>query len=439
MNGQTLVLANGRVWDGKADTAMARASVVIEGGTIAAVGEKVNISPGAQVVEVAGKTIMPGLMDAHVHLTMDTLCGKNIIWHHLAVHPTLRAYHALANAQKSLNAGFTTLRTMQAGGADLGGDVALHDAIEQGFILGPRIVPSAMIFGMTGGHNDMFVPAVFKERWATADGVDECRKAARTAIRAGAEFLKIFTSGGVMSMKTSPDARNYTLEEIEAICDEAGAQGRRVAAHAIATEGIKNAVRGGVATVEHGSKLDEEAIQLMLDRGTYLVPTLAIGHNSFKVDDPHVPPYARAKGVKVIEQHQESVRMAAEAGVKIVLGTDGSDFAPFGRNAQELELLVQAGVRPIDALRAGTSVAAEALGIDAFTGSIEAGKSADLVVVDGDPLADVRILQDLSRVKRVYVGGVLVVDRDAGLDAYVPGAPLTGTAIGEPVFSRRVG
>jgi imidazolonepropionase-like amidohydrolase len=375
-------------------------------------------------------------MDAHVHLTMDTLCGKNIIWHHLALHPSLRAYHSLANAQKSLNAGFTTLRTMQAGGPDLGGDAALHDAIEQGIVLGPRIIPSAVIFGMTGGHNDMFVPAVFKERWMTADGVDECRKAARIAIRAGAEFLKIFTSGGVFSMKTSPDARNYTLEEIQAICDEAAAQGRRVAAHAIATQGIKNAVLGGVTTVEHGSKLDAEAVHMMRDRGTYLVPTLAIGHNSFKSDDPHVPAYARAKGAAVVEQHQQSVRMAAEAGVKIVLGTDASDFAPFGRNAQELELLVDAGLTPIDALRAGTSVAAEALGIDGFTGSIEVGKAADLLVVDGDPLADVRILQDLARIKRVYLGGHLVVDRDAGVEAYVPGSRLTGSAIGEPVFGQ---
>src|SRR5262245_26219282 len=225
MNGDTLALTNARVWDGKAPTAMSGATVLVDvaSGTISAVGPDTDIPQGAQRLDVAGKTVMPGLMDAHVHLTMDTLCGKSIIWHHLALHPTLRAYHALANAQKSLNAGFTTLRTMQAGGADMGGDVALHDAIEQGFIVGPRIVPSAMIFGMTGGHNDMFVPAIFTERWATADGVDECRKAARTAIRAGAEFLKIFTSGGVMSMKTSPDARNYTLEEIEAICDEAAA------------------------------------------------------------------------------------------------------------------------------------------------------------------------------------------------------------------------
>src|SRR5438105_1066638 len=155
MNGETLALTHARVFDGRSETLLTDATVVVEAGSISAVGSGVAVPPGADVVDLAGKTIMPGLMDAHVHLTMDTLCGKNIIWHHLALHPTLRAYHALANAQKSLNAGFTTLRTMQAGGADLGGDVALHDAIEQGFILGPRIVPSAMIFGMTGGHNDM--------------------------------------------------------------------------------------------------------------------------------------------------------------------------------------------------------------------------------------------------------------------------------------------
>ncbi len=411
-------LTNALVIDGKADAPLRGASVVVDGTKIVAVGAGLVPPSGAEVIDLGGQTVLPGLMDAHVHLTMDTLCGKNIIWHHLATHPALRAYHALANAQKALNAGFTTLRNMQAGGPDTGGDAALRDAIRSGIVLGPRVLPSAMIFGMTGGHNDMFVPAVFKERWATADGPDECRKAVRTAIRAGAEHIKIFTSGGVFSMQTSPDARNYTLAEIEAICDEAGAQGRRVAAHAIATQGIKNAVRGGVTTIEHGTKLDDEAIQLMLDRGVYLVPTLAIGHNSFKLDDPQVPPYAREKGRSLVDQHQRSVRLAYEAGVKIVLGTDGSDFAPFGRNAQELELLVGAGLRPMDALRAGTSVAAEALGIDHLTGSIEVGREADLLVVDGDPLQDVRILQDLARVKRVYLGGRLVVDRDRGLEAY---------------------
>ncbi|MCA1644016.1 MAG: amidohydrolase family protein [Chloroflexi bacterium] len=431
----TLAFTNARVFDGKSEVPLTGATVVVEDGKVGRVGTSQPVPPGADVIDLHGQTLMPGLMDAHVHLTMDTLCGKNITWHHLALHPSLRAYHALANAQKALNAGFTTLRTMQAGGPDMGGDAALHDAIELGITAGPRIIPSAMIFGMTGGHNDMFVPAVFKDRWATADGVDECRKAARTAIRAGAEFLKIFTSGGVFSMKTSPDARNYTLEEIEAICDEATSQGRRVAAHAIATQGIKNAIIGGVTTVEHGTKLDQEAVNMMLDRGTYYVPTLAIG-NSFRTGDPHLPEHARLKGGAGVEQHYRSVRMAAEAGVKIVLGTDASDFAPFGRNALELELLVEAGVLPIDALRAGTSTAAEALGVDKFTGSIEPGKSADLLIVDGDPLADVRILQDLARIKRVYLAGRLVVDRDSGLEAYVEGQRLQGSAIGEPHFSR---
>jgi imidazolonepropionase-like amidohydrolase len=413
-------LTNGTLIDGKVGEPTSGATVLVDGTTIAAVGPHVPLPPGVETIDLRGQTIMPGMMDAHVHLTMDTLCGQNIIWHHLANHPTLRAYHALANAQKALNAGFTTLRNMQCGGADMAGDVALRDAIEAGIVAGPRVLPSAMIFGMTGGHNDMFVPAVFKERWATADGVDECRKAVRTAIRAGAEFLKIFTSGGVFSMKTSPDARNYTLAEIEAICDEAAAQGRRVAAHAVATEGIKNAVRGGVTTVEHGSKLDEEAIDLMLERGVYLVPTLAIGHNSFRNPAANLPEYARAKGVAIIDQHVQSVRRAYAAGVKIVLGTDASDYAPFGRNAQELELLVECGVSPMDAIRAATSLAAEALGIEHVTGSIEVGKAADLVVVDGNPLEDVAMLQNLERIKRVYLGGRLVVDRDFGREAYVP-------------------
>ena len=286
----TIAFLRARVFDGISATLLDNASVVVDGVSIVSVSTDGAPRPaGAEVVDLNGETLMPGLMDAHVHLTMDTMCGKNIIWHHLALHPSLRAYHALANAQKALNAGFTTLRTMQAGGPDMGGDAALHDAVEQCIVVGPRIVPSAMIFGMTGGHNDMFVPAVFKERWATADGVDECRKAARTAIRAGAEFLKIFTSGGVFSMKTSPDARNYTLEEIEAICDEANSQGRprrrprhRHARHQECHSGRCDNGRTRLET-RPGSGPDDA------DHGTHLVPTLAIGHNSLRLNARRCP------------------------------------------------------------------------------------------------------------------------------------------------------
>jgi imidazolonepropionase-like amidohydrolase len=161
-------LTNCTLIDGQADRALPGATVVLDGAHIAEVGTNVTLRPDVETIDLRGRTVMPGLMDAHVHLTMDTLCGQNIIWHHLANHPTLKAYHSLANAQKALDAGFTTLRNMQCGGADMAGDVALREAIDAGIIIGPRVLPSAMIFGMTGGHNDMFVPAIFKERWATA-------------------------------------------------------------------------------------------------------------------------------------------------------------------------------------------------------------------------------------------------------------------------------
>jgi imidazolonepropionase-like amidohydrolase len=422
----TIALTNALLIDGTSDSPLPGATVLMEGSRLGQVGRDVAVPVDAQVIDLHGQTVMPGLMDAHVHLTMDALCGQSVVWHHLSTHPTLIAFHELANAQMALNAGFTTLRNMQVGGHHIGGDVALRDAIKAGLVLGPRIIPSAMIFGMTGGHNDMFVPAAFKDRWSTADGPDECRKAVRMAIREGAEFIKIFTTGN-HSYPVQVDSLNYTQAEIEAICQEAAAAGRRVAAHASSAAGIKNAIRGGVATIEHGTRLDDEAIQLMVDHGTYLVPTLSIISSSAMSgtwqplsEGMQVPPEITAKRRARFEEHLDGVRRAYQAGVKIVLGTDASDYAPFGRNGLELELMVQAGLSPMDAIRAGTSVAAESFGIGHATGSIESGKLADVLIIDGDPTLDVRLLQDVQRIKRVYMAGQLVVERDKGVDAYTP-------------------
>jgi len=221
----------------------------------------------------------------------------------------------------------------------------------------------------------------------------------------GADVIKLMPSGGVLSLSDPVDAPELSQEEMNAIVDEAHRWGRRVAAHAIATQGIKNAVLGGVTTVEHGSKLDAEAVHIRLSRVTDLVPPLAIGHNSFRGNDPNVPEYARAKAATVSEQHLRSVRMAAEDRVKSVLDTHGSDFAPFGRNAQELRLMVEHGLAPAAAIRAATATAAELLGLGERTGRIAPGFAADLLLVAGDALAEIGLLERPEAILGVWLEG----------------------------------
>jgi len=244
------------------------------------------------------------------------------------------------------------------------------------------------------------------------DGVPEVQKAARRVLRQGFDFIKVCATGGVASPADSPEYTEWTLEELEAMVYEASARGKAVMAHAEGTQGIKNAIRAGVWSVEHGSMLDDEAIQLFLDTGTYLVPTLFVVEEvSERGEEMGLTPVSLAKVEKIKHTHAASFRRAAEAGVKIAVGTDAIDDEMHGKNARELEFMVRYGFTPMQAIVAATKISAEACRVDNRVGTLEPGKLADLLVVDGNPLDDISILQDQSRLMLVMKEGQSYVDR----------------------------
>jgi len=415
MTGKTIAFVGGRLIDGTGNSPIERSVVVVEGSKIIGVGERgsVDIPANVKVVDVSGKTVMPGLIDAHVHLA-GLSTGEKVnyqLWS-LKTPPALKLLHAVANAKKALDSGITSLRNM----ARDENEVSLRDAIDQGVLTGPRIVTTAGGVGMTAGHGDLFTPPIIPRRpGATADGPDECRKAVRERVRWRADFIKICTTGGVMSEGDESWWRNYTLEEIEAITDEAHALGRLVAAHAQGTEGIKNALKGGVDTIEHGCYLDDEAIRMMIEKKAILVPTLAIVNKIIKHGkELGIPEYGLRKSAIVYESHVNSVKMAYEKGVEIATGTDTSgNICRFGDNAVELELLCSCGMSPMESIVAATKTASKALGREDQIGTLEVGKFADLIVVDGNPLEDIAILQDKNRIRMVVKNGEIVVNREA--------------------------
>ena len=399
----TMLLYAARVIDGKSDRVLLNHSVLVEGEKIAGVFPAGKEPAADEKIDCAGQTVMPGLIDTHVHLAFRSVPDR--LRYQVTTSPMLKAFYAADNARMTLQAGFTTLRTM--GGEEC---MAVKQAIEAGLVEGPRLLVSGIV-DMTAGHLDLMRhPSLPRMPEDTADGVWEVRRRVRQHARNGADFIKICTSGGVVSEVDEVDWRNYTLEEIMAITDEAHALKKRVAAHAQGNLGIKNAIRGGVDTIEHGIYLDDEAIEMMLKAGCYLVPTLTVSDAEMtRGKEAGISARSLEKAHRVHPIRLESARRAHQAGVKIVCGTDTASIALHGRNAKELELLVrEAGLSPMQAIQSATSLAAEALGIQGKVGTVEAGKLADLLVVEGDPGSDVRILQDPQKIKKVYKNGKLV-------------------------------
>ncbi|MFB6679538.1 amidohydrolase family protein [Streptomyces sp. NPDC056390] len=406
-HGGRLILTGMVVIDGTGGPPVHDATVVVEGDRISSVvrGAAMPGDPKDKVVYVPGATVMPGLVDAHVHLLSNA--GRSPQDVHLwnVVTPIEeQTLHAAANARKALASGVTTLRDT----AGSWPEVSVRNAVADGVLDGPRILASGMV-GMTAGHADMFAPAALRERlWQPADGVDECRKRVREYARMGVDLIKICTSGGTLSVGDKTEWRNYTDDEVHAIIDEAHGLGLSVAAHAHTTRGIRVALEAGIDTLEHGSGLNEELIELMLKAGTVLCPTLSISEQMLTHGQAlGLPEESISKAEHLAPLRRAAVRRAYEAGVPIIAGTDSGNTLPFGTHARELQLLHElVGMTPMEAIVAGTSAAANALGIGAETGSVEPGKCADLLIVRGDPLADLTVLQDRRRLATVLRGGV---------------------------------
>lgn len=379
----TTVLSGGSIFD-TASRQFLTGDVLIDGADIVDVGTDLS---GDDTIELAGKAVVPGLIDTHVHVILSSLD-----FYATSQDPySMRFYRAISNLSKTLAAGITTVR--DAGGADLG----IKLAVERGMIAGPSMKIAIGMLSQTGGHGDGWLPSggalrVFEGQHPGApntvvDGPEEMRKKVRELIRAGADSIKVATSGGVLSPNDDPRHAHFQMDELEALVSEASAAGLYVMAHAQATDGIKNAVQAGIRSIEHGIYLDDEAIEMMLEKGTYLVPTLMAptGVSKAAAAGARIAESSLRKAAEVIDVHRESFAKAVSAGVNIAMGTD-SGVTPHGLNREELGLMVDGGMNAADVLVAATQGSAELLGIGHEVGSIEPGKRADLVVLDSDPL-----------------------------------------------------
>jgi imidazolonepropionase-like amidohydrolase len=403
---ETIAIRADRMLDVRAGRMVDNAVVVVQGGRIAAVGGAGSTSPPpeAEVIELGDVTLLPGLIDAHTHLTVGVAVGQRMTpWMRASMGPLDFALQAAHNARRTLEAGFTTVR--EAGANDFI-DVSLARAIERGSVIGPRIVPSGYQISPTGGHGDnVGFPAGQWElgpEQGIADGPEQLLRAVRYQIRQGAQVIKLTATAGVLGMEASADAPQFSPEELRTIVEEARRHRVKVAAHAHGAEGIKAALDAGVDSIEHGSMLDDEAIGQMIRQGTFLVPTAWINTGGGVSDMASKPPEVRAKGEYITGLARISLEKAIEAGVKIAVGSDSGTF-PHGLNGREFAALAERGMSPLEAIRAGTLRGAELLGFD-DRGALEPGLLADLIGVPGNPLEDVAVLE---RVSFVMKGGVV--------------------------------
>jgi imidazolonepropionase-like amidohydrolase len=405
-----LALVNASVWDGTGTAPMPDTTIVISGERIAAVGpqRQLAVPDGAEVINCAGATVVPGLIDCHVHLTTNSTDSP--IPSAVYRSTTSQAHKLLdgqRNAARAAAAGVTTLRVVGHRGA---GEVELRDFIERGLASGPRLVVAPWWISMTGGHGDAFYPRQWpRQEWDTADGPDECRKLVRLQVRAGADFIKVMASGGLLSHGDKAEWPNYTSAELEAIVDEAHALGMRVAAHAHSVEGIKRAIAARVDSIEHGTLADAECIDLIASTGTFLVPTLSITDWTTREGLARgVPADAVERMKRMREQHFTMFQKCIERGVRIAMGTDSSGtICPFGEHTRELELYAELGMSAEQALLTATKNAADLLGMPDL-GSIAPGMWADVLVLDGDPLTDVSILRQKHLIRTVIAAGSVI-------------------------------
>jgi imidazolonepropionase-like amidohydrolase len=415
---EALLALTGRLWDGSGAPARPDMGLVVRGGRIERVAPAADFAgwTGPRLVATGG-TVMPGLMDLHVHLVSVLDPDEpNAIWAEVSARTQLLTLHAARNARLMLEAGFTTVRDLAGPINPLNLEVlALRRAVAIGLVPGPRIFVAGWV-GQTGGHSDLPLPDTWpREESLYADGPWAVRRLARAQIRLGVDLFKTSASGGAAGHKEELWWRNYTAEELGALVDEAHAVGKRVAVHSHTAEATKRALRAGVDTIEHGTELDEECLALFLETGAFMVPTISIRSERAMRGRAagQAPADVVRKYTRVAATGDAWFRRACEAGVKMALGTDTyrslRDY--WGQNAYELELMVERGMPPDRALLTATRDAAAALGAGDRLGTLEPGKLADLIVVDGEPDRDVRVLQDHARIRLVMREGRIVVDR----------------------------
>jgi imidazolonepropionase-like amidohydrolase len=401
-NAKTTYITADRMVDVLTGKTVEKPLITVIDGRITAIGKQGAALPkDAEVTDFAGKTLLPGLIDMHVHLdSLAEIGGYN----GLQYSDSFWSVAGVKNAREMLMAGFTTVRNV--GSANYN-DVGLKQAIDEGYAVGPRIVPAANAIGATGGHCDetYFPPSFNRKGVAVGDGVQQLRQRVREQRKYGAETIKVCATGGVFSRNTEPGQQQLSVEELTAIADEAHQWGLKVAAHAHGADGIKAAIRGGIDTIEHASLVDDEGIKLAVERGTY-----------FSMDIYNTD-YTQAEGAKngVLEDNlrkdreiaqiqRDNFRKAHNAGVKMVFGSDAG-VMPHATAAMQFKYLVQYGMTPLQAIQAATRNAAQALGREKDVGAIAVGRYADMIAVSGDPLADVRTLE---KVDAVIKGGAVV-------------------------------
>lgn len=405
------LIRNGTLIDGTGKAPLANAGVLIKDNRIQSVGTADSLSLPNQAtreIDAGGGYILPGFIDTHVHLMLE---GVNIA-RDMVTPFSLRFFNAVKYMKNTINAGVTSVR--DAGGADAG----VKQAVETGVVLGPRMQISISVLTITGGHADGWMrsgnefdlfPAYPGFPASRVDGVDDCRRKVREVLRAGAEIIKICSTGGVLSPTDHPEFTQFSPEELDVIVREAAyRRGVKVMAHAQGVEGVKNAIRAGIHSIEHGIYLDEEAIELMLARGTFLVPTLLAPLAVLEAGEKGgMPEYGIRKSKEVIEIHSESIARAHKAGVRIAMGTDAG-VMPHGTNLRELGLMVNIGMTPMESIVATTKIAAQCLGWEDQVGTLEAGKLADVVIVKMNPLQDIRSLENNDNITLVMKDGEVV-------------------------------
>ncbi|RJF90477.1 metal-dependent hydrolase family protein [Sphingomonas cavernae] len=407
VHAETVVITADRMVDVLAGKAIDQPVIVVTDGRIVSVGRQgsVTLPEKAKRIDLAGKTILPGLIDMHVHLDSDPRYGG---YNTLQFTDMFWVAAGVGNARSMLDAGFTTVRNVGSGNYS---DVGYKQAIDEGVMVGPRIVPAAHALGATGGHCDeTYLPPSFKAKGeAVGDGPQELRRRVREQRKYGAEVIKVCATGGVFSRNTEPGQQQLSEEELRAIADEAHQWGLKVAAHAHGAAGIKAAIRGGIDTIEHASLIDDEGIKLARERGAYLSMdifnteyTQAEGKKNGVMEDN------LRKDREVAQVQRDNFRKAHAAGVKMVFGSDAG-VMPHRTAAGQFRYMVEYGMSPMDAIQAATRNAAQALGREKDVGAIAVGRYADIIAVDGDPLTDIRQLEDVDAVIK---GGEIVTAKD---------------------------